>query len=95
MWVARDKDGTLSLFYYKPSRFLDKFWTTALWNKQPFRTLDQFLFPELTWYHEPIELLKCPDDFPPGQKQLYKWLEEDGDEMERRKIKTFNYGLHN
>ena len=48
MWVARDLDGTLSLFYYKPSRFLDKFWTTALWNKQPFRTLDQFLFPELT-----------------------------------------------
>ena len=86
MWVARDKDGTLSLFYYKPSRFLDKFWTIALWNKQPSRTLDQFLFPELTWYHEPVELLKCPADFLPGQKQLYKWLEEDGDEIERRKI---------
>lgn len=55
MWIARDKDGTLSLYRDKPVRA----------GIEPYRwwgdevdgfDLDSSLFPNLTWEDEPIEV---------------------------------------
>lgn len=60
MWVARDKNGDLKLFYNKPFRlyednfkFGDDKWVTTWIN---WMQIDPNLFPELTWDDEPIEV---------------------------------------
>lgn len=53
MWVARDKDGELILFYNKPFRLEYDRWATTWIN---WMKLDSKLFPDLTWDDEPIEV---------------------------------------
>lgn len=53
MWVARDKDGTLCLFYYeKPKR------TTRSWidSCEKYIIMDKRKFSDLKWEDEPIEV---------------------------------------
>ena len=56
MWVARDKDGGLTLF---PR---DAGWNNESWDVVPMddftdtMILDPNMFPDLTWEDEPIEV---------------------------------------
>lgn len=54
MFVARDKDGELTLFPAKPVRACGDSW----WDDQTerFFLLEPWLFPDLTWEDEPIEV---------------------------------------
>lgn len=63
MWVARDKDGELSLYTHKPHRSNVPGWNHESWDivcgeKEfcDFLDLDPTLFPDLTWDDEPIEV---------------------------------------
>lgn len=62
MWIARDKDGQLSLFTNKPHRCKAVGWNNESWDDC---SMDEFtdamilnpkLFPDLTWNNEPIEV---------------------------------------
>jgi hypothetical protein len=62
MWIARDKDGQLTLFTNKPHRCTDVGWDNESWDVV---SMDEFtdmmilnptLFPNLTWKNEPIEV---------------------------------------
>ena len=62
MWIARDKDGQLTLFTNKPHRCTDVGWDNESWDVV---SMDEFtdtmilnpnLFPNLTWEDEPIEV---------------------------------------
>lgn len=56
MWVARDKDGDLKFFANKPIRNED------YWAEHPlgeFCRINDWLFPELKWEDEPIEVNIC------------------------------------
>lgn len=53
-WVSRDKDGGLTLFSEKPNR--DVFQQgEGFWCGDCPRELDPTLFPQITWYSEPVE----------------------------------------
>lgn len=67
MWIARDKDGQLHCFYYKPYRVNNSLWTCdvpgveASWHHWEmivgyWMKLDDLLFPNLKWEDEPIEV---------------------------------------
>jgi hypothetical protein len=58
--VARDKDGSLCLFYKKPYRS-DNQWVINEIDEDDFgfgkyMYLDKLLFPNLTWNDEPLEI---------------------------------------
>lgn len=56
-WVARDEDGTLTLFYGsdKPSKKdNDDYWSAVFGNTLEY--LPQEMFPALTWDSDPIEV---------------------------------------
>lgn len=53
LWVARDKSGELYLYNEKPEFYNDcKVWFAGGICAK----LDNNLFPDLTWYDEPIEV---------------------------------------
>ena len=62
MWIARDKDGSLSAYEKKPTRFDSYFgvvtdsgtWDSELW-------LDEKEYPEVTWESSPKELVVKED----------------------------------
>ena len=61
MWVARDKDGTLRLFIkVKPCRNCDCAENEHRWITDEDMTyeciLEQYMFPELTWEDDPVEV---------------------------------------
>lgn len=60
MFVARDKDNSLFLYGFKPTRQIDDTWYD--WDdgdRTGIIELDKDLFPMLTWEHEPIEVIVC------------------------------------
>ena len=62
MWIARDKDGELTLFSNKPHRCTDAGWNNESWDVVSMdeftdtMILDSNMFPDLTWEDEPIEV---------------------------------------
>lgn len=65
IWMARDKDGQLSLFTNKPPRrgkdmgFHSESWffdTRSIYKFTDRMKLNPKLFPDLTWDDEPIEV---------------------------------------
>lgn len=54
-WVARAKNGELALFEDLPIRYNDE-WIPSDENMNCSLLLDDRLFPDLTWEHEPIEV---------------------------------------
>ena len=58
MWVARDKDGELTLYSNKPRRCEFIGWNHESWDSgnDYWIELDSKLFPDLTWDDEPIEV---------------------------------------
>ena len=55
-WVARDSDGTLSLFAVKPERVRYRRRNGGLWMAKTMTDLNSELFPDLTWESEPIKV---------------------------------------
>ena len=65
MWVAKDKDGTLNLWFNKPKRAVN-FWYGQQ-KQDGWKVIEEFIqnkyeidgkqFPKLTWEDEPIEVL--------------------------------------
>lgn len=57
MWIARDKDGTLTLYEYMPVRG-DDHWYNLFNSGSDGQTfiLDSSLFPEFDWENEPLEV---------------------------------------
>ena len=65
MWVARDKDGTLNLWFNKPKRAVN-FWHGQQ-KQDGWKATEEFIqnkheidgkqFPKLTWEDEPIEVV--------------------------------------
>lgn len=63
MWIARNKEGLLRAFFKKPIRF-ENVWNSVEWYDVNSRTsveknvitLDDSLFPKLTWEDEPLEV---------------------------------------
>ena len=55
-WVARDSDGTLSLFAVKPERVRYRRRNGGLWMAKTMTYLIPELFPDLTWDSDPIEV---------------------------------------
>ena len=65
MWVARDKDGTLNLWFNKPKRAVN-FWYGQQ-KQDGWKAIEEFIqnkheidgkqFPKLTWDDEPIEVM--------------------------------------
>ena len=56
MWLARDRNGWLYLFYEKPVRYRNLGWDLADNDIIDPAFLDKSLFPNLTWDDEPIEV---------------------------------------
>lgn len=64
MWVARDKDGTLNLWFNKPKRAVN-FWYGQQ-KQDGWKAIEEFIqnkheidgkqFPKLTWEDEPINV---------------------------------------
>lgn len=64
MWIARDKDGTLNLWFNKPTRAVN-FWCGQQ-KQDGWKATEEFIqnkheidgerFPELTWEDEPKEV---------------------------------------
>lgn len=52
MWVARDKNNNLHLWFNKPLRFKDGYW----YNNDGDFIIDSQLFSYLKWEDEPIEV---------------------------------------
>ena len=65
MWVARDKDGTLNLWFNKPKRAVN-FWHGQQ-KQDGWKAIEEFIqnkheidgkqFSKLTWKDEPIEVM--------------------------------------
>lgn len=63
MWIARDKDGRIHLFYDKPKR-TGSFWLNRGYNVFHSLTgnkgqveIDDYLYPEITFENSPKELI--------------------------------------
>ena len=57
LWVARDWDGMLYVYFNKPIR--DTVWKE--WNSdEDSLSIDDSLFPDLTWEDEPLEVMLTP-----------------------------------
>lgn len=63
MWVARDKDNYLGLYFYKPVRGEDDMWYcsgdefSSMFTGPLTMELPQEMIPELTWEDEPVEFV--------------------------------------
>lgn len=53
MWIARNKDGSLALFRYKPLRIR---YDTFDRLRGDFIELDKKLYPEVTFENSPVEV---------------------------------------
>lgn len=62
MYVARDKDGTLCVFFSKPVKdYMVKSWKSVSLYLRDYFELDSSLFPEVSWEDEEpteVELVK-------------------------------------
>jgi hypothetical protein len=62
MYVARDKDGTLCVFFSKPVKgYFVKSWKSVSLYLRDYFELDSSLFPEVSWEDEEpteVELVK-------------------------------------
>lgn len=69
MWVARDKDGTLFLYGYKPTRH-DKTWFNWNGGLHPYNIIElpSDLFSNITWETGPVEISIIPTE---ALKSLY------------------------
>lgn len=57
LWIARDKDRELCLFYgKKPEINGDSFWYGNLPYPTKYIKLDENLFPEVTWENSPMKV---------------------------------------
>ena len=76
MWIARDKDGTLNLWFNKPKRAVN-FWYGQQ-KQDGWKAIEEFIqnkheidgkqFPKLTWKDEPIEVMvKSLEELRKGQ----------------------------
>ena len=57
LWIARDKDGTLTLFKYKPINYSNRCW--ILHHELEYGNyieLDEELFPDIIWDNSPKEI---------------------------------------
>ena len=56
MWIARDKNGRLFLYYTKPKRRKDN------WHEKgtPYLQMERTQFPDLKWEDNPIEVKLVP-----------------------------------
>ena len=52
MWLARDKDGELYAYKYKPQRMTRCY--ASMWSSI---ILDRKEYPEVTWENSPVELV--------------------------------------
>ena len=56
LWLARDKDGFLTLFKSKPERAHEEWVDFNPETEEQFIFIDNSLFPNLKWEDEPIEV---------------------------------------
>ena len=56
VWIARDKDGTLSLFKNKPILDIDNAWYCRD-DDEDFSIVNNDMFPELTFENSPKQLI--------------------------------------
>lgn len=56
IWLARDEDGTLTLFPKKPIRVVSGWWDIDPEAETNFIYIDPTYFPNLKWEDEPIEV---------------------------------------
>lgn len=56
MWVARDKDGTLTLFIDKPNQSIGGAWFVGGYQATNIIRLSITMFSNLTFEDEPIEV---------------------------------------
>ena len=61
MWVARDKNGNLSLFNERPERYFNV-WMQRYSIEVSIGDLNPTLFPDLRWEDEPLEVELRADD---------------------------------
>lgn len=55
MYLARDKNNDLYLFYKKPQKIRDCWWADSELDGS-YLKLDKTLYPEVTWDSEPLEV---------------------------------------
>ena len=55
LWIVRDWGGMLFAYFNKPIR--DTVWKE--WDEVPL-SIDDSLFPDLTWEDEPLEVMLTP-----------------------------------
>lgn len=68
MWVAANKDGSISLFVNKPVKHGNSWFDYQSKFFKPYLTLPKQAFPQLNWEHEPIEVVLTTED---SQQYLY------------------------
>lgn len=61
MWVARDENEALYFFSNKPKRHDDGYWVSIPYGEQCM--LGDYMFPELKWEDEPLEVTIVPTSF--------------------------------
>jgi len=93
MWIARDKDGTLSFFVLKPVRYGDN-WieSDSSPNMQDSCTLPKSMFPELTWEDDAMQVDLVPKskvDLKTLDKLLDDALAKESKESWEAKEKAF------
>ena len=58
MWIARDKDGRLTVFIAKPKRYDEYFGARTVWGTwEAGLWIDKESYPEVTWENSPKELV--------------------------------------
>lgn len=88
VYVARDKDGELTIFSHKPQRCVDPGWNNGSWDNLNEESefidtlvIDPKLFPEITWESEPKEFELVPvndeDKDLVSLDKVCSWLEEN------------------
>lgn len=55
MYLARDKDNDLYLFYQRPKRGNECWWAESAIDGS-YLKLDKSLYPQVTWDSEPLEV---------------------------------------
>ncbi len=55
MYLARDKNNDLYLFYKKPKKIRDCWWADSELDGS-YLKLDKTLYPEVTWDSDPVEV---------------------------------------
>ena len=72
MWVARDKDGFLGFYSWRPERYNEEQWSKEYWIRE--MRLPRDMFPDLKWEDEPLEVFVMTGE---DYKLLQKKKEED------------------